>query len=276
MPVSGPTVVRRQLGRRLRNLREKAGKTEREVEDAKLVSRTKLWRIESGKVPVKVPDVRALCWFYGADAETTDALANLAVGTAGQGWWEDYGDVVPDWFKLYVGLEGVATRIQSYDGELVPGPLQTEDYTRAVYRAARPDDSECREEIERHVALRRQRQEALLRRDQPPTLQFVLGAGAVLRQVGGPEVMAAQVEQLRHFNRLDHVEITVIPLEAGAHAAMLGAFSILEFSESDDPDVVYFETQAGARYLEKYSEIQEYRRIFELIHRQAVPIEEYP
>src|SRR6266511_2977723 len=58
MPLQGPTVVRRQLGRRLRRLREAAGKTERDLEEANLVSRAKLWRIESGRTPVKVPDVR--------------------------------------------------------------------------------------------------------------------------------------------------------------------------------------------------------------------------
>jgi transcriptional regulator with XRE-family HTH domain len=87
MPISGSTVVRRQLGRRLRSLREAVGKTDRDIEEASLASRAKLWRIESGKVPVKIADVRALCWLYGADQPTTDALANLAVGTTVQGWW---------------------------------------------------------------------------------------------------------------------------------------------------------------------------------------------
>src|SRR5215813_1406259 len=125
MPIQGSTVVRRQLGRRLRRLREAAGKTERDVEEANLASRAKLWRIETGKTPVKVADVRALCWLYGADTATTDALAGLAIGTAAQGWWEDYGDAVSDWFGLYVGLEAAATEIRLYDPELVHGLLQT-------------------------------------------------------------------------------------------------------------------------------------------------------
>ncbi|TMM41862.1 MAG: helix-turn-helix domain-containing protein [Actinobacteria bacterium] len=78
MPTPGSTVVRRQLGVRLRRLRNAAGKTERDVEEASLASRTKLWKIETGKAPVKVADVRALCWLYGADMATTDALAKLA------------------------------------------------------------------------------------------------------------------------------------------------------------------------------------------------------
>src|SRR5262245_10721141 len=109
MPISGSTVVRRQLGRQLRRLREAAGKTDRDIEEANLASRAKLWRIESGKTPVKVADVRALCWLYGADERTTNRLAELAVGTSSQGWLEDYHDVLPSWFSLYLGLEATAT-----------------------------------------------------------------------------------------------------------------------------------------------------------------------
>lgn len=273
MPVSGPTVVRRQLGRRLRKLREGAGKLEREVEEARLISRTKLWRIESGKVPVKVPDVRALCWFYGADAELTDALANMAIGSSEQGWWEEYGDVVPAWFGLYVELESAAEQIRAYDPELVPGLLQTADYARAVYRAGQPDHDD--QAIQRHVDLRLERQQTVFNLDPPPRLHAVLGAGTLARQVGGSEVMTAQLQRLRELARLDHVEITVVPWEAGAHAAMLGAFVLLDFADAEDPSVIYLEAQVGARYLEKPGELAEYRRVFDLIDKQAIPIEEY-
>src|SRR5437016_13138803 len=133
MPIQGSTVIRRQLGRRLRKLRETAGKTERDVEEARLASRTKLWRIEAGKVGVRIADVRTLCWLYGADQQTTDALAALAAGTSTQGWWEDYGDVLADWFGLYVGLEAAATEVRMYDPELVPGLLQTAAYIRTLF-----------------------------------------------------------------------------------------------------------------------------------------------
>lgn len=274
MPVSGPTVVRRQLGRRLRKLREDAHKTELEVEEAKLVSRTKLWRIESGKTAVKVPDVRALCWFYGVSAEHTDALATMAIGTADQGWWEEYGDVVPGWFQLYVSLEGAASLIRCYDGELVPGLLQTEEYARAIYRASRPDDD--RRAIERQVALRLERQDTLFRREPPPKIVAVLGAGVLHRQVGGGSVMAVQVDRLRQLDKLDHVEIKVLTWESGAHAAMVGAFQILNFPDPEDPDVVYLEAQVGGRYLEKATELDTYRWMFDTVNRQAAPIEECP
>ncbi len=117
MPITGPTVVRRQLGRRLRRLRDAAGKTERDVQDYKLASRAKLWRIEAGKTPVKKADVRALCHFYGADEATTEALVTLSEGTDAEGWSETR----PDWFSLYLGLETSATEIRAFDPELFHG-----------------------------------------------------------------------------------------------------------------------------------------------------------
>lgn len=272
MPVTGQRVVRRALGRRLTRLRVASGKSRREVAEARLgISEPTLHRIETGKTPVTAANVRALCWLYGADASITDALAELAVGTSQQEWW-DASPVIPDWFKLYVGLEASASRIHSYDGEVVPGELQTEQYARAVFGAEQPTGNEA---ADRHIKLRMQRQRALFSRTPAPHLVTVLGAGALTRPVGGEAVLAAQVEHLRQLARRDSVDIRVLPWTVGAHAAMAGAFRILDFDDPDDPDVVYLESHVGAHYLEEPAEVEEYRRIFELVSKDAVSIEEF-
>ncbi len=269
MPVTGQRVVRRALGRRLTRLRLASGKSRREVAEAQLgISEPTLHRIETGKVPVTGANVRALCWLYGADQAITDALAELAVGTSHQEWW-DASPVIPDWFKLYLGLEVSASRICGYDGDVVPGELQTVEYARAVLAAGQPSD----EDADRHVALRAQRQRALFERQPPPRLTVVLGEGALTRPVGGPAVLAAQVARLRELARRDHVEIAVLPWSVGAHAAMAGAFRILDFDDPDDPDVVYLEPHIGALYLEEPAEVEVYRRVFQMISKDAVPIE---
>jgi transcriptional regulator with XRE-family HTH domain len=273
MPLQGPTVVRRQLGRRLRRLREAAGKTERDLEEANLLSRAKLWRIETGRTPVKVPDVRALCWLYGADETTTDALSALAVGTNGPGWQEDYGDALPFWLSLYLGLEAAATHLYTYGAELVHGLLQTPAYVRAVCEANSSNGDEGA--IQRLIKLRQERQHVLTTRVPPLRLTAILSAGVLLRQVGGAEVMAEQVQRLRDLNRFDHVEIRVLPWTIGAHAAMVSPFTILDFDDIDDPAVVYIESQTGARYLEKSEELAEYRRVFGLVKARSLTIEEY-
>ncbi|MEV6932014.1 helix-turn-helix transcriptional regulator [Dactylosporangium sp. NPDC051485] len=272
MPVTGQRVVRRALGRRLTRLRAATGKSRREVAEAKLgISEPTLHRIETGKVPVTVANVRALCWLYGIDESITDALSELALGTSQEEWW-DANPVIPDWFKLYVGLEASARRICTYEGEVVPGELQTEQYARAVYGAEQAVDDDA---ADRHVKLRLQRQAALAARDPRPHLTTVLGEGVLTRQVGGPATLAAQIEHLREAATQDRVDILVLPWTAGAHAAMAGAFRIMDFEDPEDPDVVYLESHIGALYLEEEAEVAEYRRIFALICEAAVPIADF-
>jgi transcriptional regulator with XRE-family HTH domain len=272
VPVTGQRVARRTLGRRLTRLRGASGKSRREVAEAKLgISEPTLHRIETGKVPVTAANVRALCWLYGVEQSITDALAELALGTSQAEWW-DASPVIPDWFKLYVGLEASANRICTYDGEIVPGELQTEQYALAVFGAERPADDEA---AQRHVTLRMQRQKALFSRNPPPRMTTVLGEGVLTRPVGGKAVLEAQFDHLLRTAQRGHVEIMVLRWSAGAHAAMAGAFRILDFDEPDDPDMVYLESHVGALYLEEPYEVAEYRRIFTLIRAAAVPLAKY-
>ena len=273
MRVTGSTVVRRQLGRRLRRLREDAGKSVADIEATKLLSSAKLWRIENGKAAVKIADVWALCRLYRADEQTTDALSALAAGSAASGWWENYGDLMNTGFGLYVGLEAAAAELRTYEAEFVPGLFQTADYTREVCRVETPDWSE--DAVDRQVAMRQERQHAVLGRIPTSRITAVLNAAVLARVVGDGQVMAAQEYQLRDLAELDQVEIRVLPWEAGAHAAMSGAFVLLDFDDPDDPSVVYFDAHASAGYLEQPAQVDEYRRIFKLIYNQAVPLGEY-
>jgi transcriptional regulator with XRE-family HTH domain len=272
MPVTGQRVVRRALGRRLTRLRAATGKSRREVAEAKLgISEPTLHRIETGKGPVTVANVRALCWLYGADASITDALAELALGTSQEEWW-DANPVIPDWFKLYVGLEASAIRIHSYDGEVVPGELQTEQYARALFAAEQATDPET---ADRQVKLRLQRQQTLFGRRPAPEVVTVIGEGALTRPVGGEAVLKAQLEHLRLMADHEQVQIKVLPFSVGAHAAMAGAFRILDFEDPEDPDIVYLEPHVGAIYLEERAEVEEYRRIFALVIAAAIPVQDY-
>jgi transcriptional regulator with XRE-family HTH domain len=272
MPITGQRVVRRTLGRRLTRIRVASGKSRREVAEAKLgISEPTLHRIETGKVPVTAANVRALCWLYGVDQSITNALAELALGTSQEEWW-DTNPVIPDWFKLYVGLEASANQICTYYGEVVPGELQTEQYALAVFAAEQQADDEA---AQRHVKLRMQRQKTLFARTPAPRLVTVLGEDVLTRPVGGKDILDAQIEHLRRTAKSDSVEIRVLPFSVGAHAAMAGAFRILDFDDPDDPDTVYLESHVGALYLEETHEVDEYRRIFQLVHGAAVPLDTF-
>jgi len=245
-----------------------------DVVEERIASKAKLSRIENGKQAVTVADVRTLCWFYGADQELTDQLAELSKETAQRGWWEAHGDAIPTWFHTYVERESAAVEAWTYQTGLVPGLLQTPDYHRSVFEAEAgmllPSDT-----AERQVQLRVERQRAALDRATPLEVVSVLDEAVLAREVGGPEVMAEQRKQLLELNRRPNIRINVLPFSAGAHPALKGAFTVLGFDSSDDPALVYLETRAGSRYIEDPSMLLSYREDFARVRAQSVPIEEY-
>lgn len=275
MTVTGTTVVRRQLGRRLRRLREQAGKTTADVEAAKLASTVKLWRIETGKVPVKIADVRALCWLYGADPASTDALATLAEGTVGQDWWgKGAGGQHIAGFDLYLGLESAAAGISLYQPEVVHGLFQTEEYARAVEWGTLLDPTE--EDVEHHVRTRLTRQQVLFGRPVPPRIRAVFSEWALTRPVGPPQVSARQRDHLHDVADRDGIDIAVLAAATGPHPGFRGEFALMDFDDPDDPSVVYIETDAGAALVERRDGVARQRRIFERLQELSVPIEEFP
>jgi transcriptional regulator with XRE-family HTH domain len=272
--MTGTTVVRRQLGRRLRRLREQAGKTTLDVEAAKLASTVKLWRIETGKISVKIADVRALCWLYDADAATTDALTVLAEGTTGQDWWERGWDAAHlAGFDLYLGLESAASQLSLYQPELVHGLFQTEEYARAVQWGTLLESTA--EDVERTVRTRLTRQEMIFGRSAPPRIDAVLSEWALTRPAGSAEVMARQRAHLLELAGQDGVEIGVLPAAAGPHPGHRGEFALLDFDDPDDPAVVYTETEAGATFIERPEGVARQRRIFARLQELSIPIREF-
>lgn len=276
MTTVGPTVVRRQLGRRLRQLRDVSGMSvDQVVAERHLgISRAKLFKLEAGKHAVKPQDIAVLCARYGVSAKVTSTLQALALATQDASWWHVYGeDAVPEWFSLFMDLEPVATMIRQYEAEYVPGLLQTRDYAWAIYRAAQPDAEDA--EIERRVTIRMERQK-IFNRARPPQLHTVLNEAVLLRTIGDSEVMAAQLAALRTAAQRPEIAIDVLALRAGAHAAMNGSFAILDFpNPREDPSMAYVETAISAAYLQKPAEIARYDTIFTQIMTGTTPLLEY-
>ena len=269
---AGSTVVRRQLGRKLRRLRETANKTHEDVAAAHIASPTTMWRIETGKVAVKPGVIWALAHLYEASPDETDVLVSLAAGTREEGWWEDYGGAVPEWVGLYAGLEAACTTLYDYQCELIHGLLQTEDYARAVTRS-NPSLSE--EVVEQRVAFRMGRQHAVFNRSDPGRVVSVMTAGVLRLVVGSREVMEAQIAHLLALTQGGGVEVRVLTETDGVHSAMRGPFTIMDFDDPDDPSLVYVETLVGSRYMERPEHVAEFRGAFRHIQAQAVSLEEY-
>jgi hypothetical protein len=261
--------VRKALGRRLKELRVAARKTHADVADVGSVAKIK--RIEAGDPPIKMPDVRALCFMYGADAATTEQLVEMSLNRE-QNWWEDYTDAMPQWLGKYVALETAACSITTFDPELIHGLLQTPAYHRAIFEA---DAHLLADDVERQVGLRAERQRAAFGRTPPLRVTAVLGEGALVRAVGGAEAIEEQRSHLLKLAAQEHVDVFVLPWSAGAHTAMKGAFTILAMDHPEEPDVVYLETLGGGRYMEKQDLVERYRRNATILKAQSVTIEEY-
>ena len=263
---AGPTVPRRQLGRHLRALRNQAKLTTKLAAQALEWSEPKLWRIETGQTALRSLDVEAMCRVYGASAEVTQGLMVLARETRAVGWWHIRDDVIPDWLDLYLGLEEAASRLQWYDSELVPGLLQTAGYARTVITADQPDLGG--EEVTRRVQARLARQALLIRVTAPLSAEVLLGEAVLRRPVGGPQVMAEQLDRLADAALLPNVTIRVVPLRAGLHRGVLsGPFAILRFpvngdGQESEPPVVYVPGFTGALYLEQPTEIRRYQEVY--------------
>jgi Domain of unknown function (DUF5753)/Helix-turn-helix domain len=265
----GPTVLRMLLGAHLRRLREAAGIT-REMAGWEIrASESKISRMELGRVSFKERDVADLLSLYGVhEREERDALLTLARNANAPGWWHREGDILPNWFQSYLGLESAASLIRTYEVQFVPGLLQTADYARAVISLGHPRAT--REEIERRVGLRMMRQQVLKRED-PPQVWVVIDEGVLRRPIGGLEVMRAQILGLMESSKLPNVRLQVIPFYTGGHAGAGGSFTILRFPDQDLPDVVYIEHLNSALYLDKREDVELYAAAMERLCVEAEP-----
>jgi transcriptional regulator with XRE-family HTH domain len=272
---SPSTVLGRQLGDELRRLREAAGLTTTQAADALDCTKGKISRIENGRVTVRIPDLTAMLLAYRAtDAELRDrlsALARKANRRRRQGWWNQYGSVLADTYRDYIALETMAGTIRTFQAQLVPGLLQTPEYIRAVTVASR--QWQTADEIEQFVRVRLARQERLVG-GSPLRFWAVLSEAVLLQQVGGPEVMAAQLEQLLTVSEQPNVTIQVLPFSRGAHASMFGPYVVLGFPEEAALDVVLADNPTGSMWLEREAEVARYQELFDAARTSALsPVE---
>jgi transcriptional regulator with XRE-family HTH domain len=245
------TVRQRELGKRLRELRNQHGLTVEDVAGRLLCSATKVSRLETGMRRPSLRDVRDLCALYALDEDTSAEFMNLARGAREPGWWTQYADIS---LEPYIGLEAEASAITCYSMYCAPGLLQTEGYARALIKAIDPKSEP--EVCEQRVQVRLRRQQ-LLAQDRRPRLRALLDEAVLHRRVGSAPVMSAQLGKILRAAETDTAEVRVIPFEAGAHATVDSNFVLLEFAESSP--VLYVEGLTGSRSIDRDADIDRYR-----------------
>jgi transcriptional regulator with XRE-family HTH domain len=268
-PEGGPTVGRMMIGSTLRRMRTEKGITRDEAANAIRATAWKIHRLENGQVGFKDRDLVDLLRLYGiTDQQEIDSLLERAREANSPGWWFHYGDVVPPWLRTYMDLESAASLIRTYQGQLVPGLLQTADYARATIAGMLLPRTP--EEVERRVTLKLARQQ-ILTQPAGPRLWAVVDEAAVRRPIGGEQVIREQVERLIDAAGLPSVVLQILPVTVGAHPALAGAFSILRFADLELPDIVYVEHLVNAQYLDKRDDVNPYLHVMDNISMRAAP-----
>ncbi|MGW5421931.1 helix-turn-helix domain-containing protein [Streptomyces sp. NPDC003943] len=267
-PRSAPTVGQVVLGKRLQDLRERAGLKREEAAKILRVAPATIRRMETAEVALKIPYVQLLLKAYGIPDSEAEGFVALAEEANLPGWWQRFHDVLPGWFSMYVSLEGAASLIRAYEPQFVPGLLQTADYARAILRSGAVGGSDA-EEIERHVALRMERQ-SLLTREDAPKFWVIMDETVFRRPVGdGPEVMRAQLDRLLEASELPNVTLQIAEFASGHHPGTYGPFVLFRFAMPELPDMVYSEYLTGAVYLDGRPEVASHLEVMDRMAAQA-------
>ncbi len=264
------TVLGRRLGGELLRMREERDLRQTHAAEALTASAAKVAKIERGQVPLRDPDIRALCHLYGqTDELVIDRLLALAKADRerrkAHGWWNQYPQLAA--MAEYVALEDIATNVRTWQLAVVPGLLQTPDYARAL--AVGNGHWEDPDEIEPFVESRMARQ-ARLNGENPLELWAVMHE-AVLRQfVGGRQVMRGQLGHMLDVGRQSNVKLQVLPHLAGAHPGMNSAFTIVSFAEPGALDVVHVDTTSSTLWLESNTDADRHNVLFDRVTRLSL------
>ncbi|MFD5110924.1 helix-turn-helix domain-containing protein [Streptomyces sp. NPDC058391] len=264
------TVLGRRLGGELLSLRVAAGKKQQEAAEALSATATKVVKMERGWVPMRDPDIKALCQLYGVeDGEVVAGLLRLAKTDRERrkvkGWWNDTPTTATQ--VEYIAMEDAALRIRQWQLALIPGLFQTPEYTRAMGVADMSWDDIDR--IEDVVAARAKRQVRLYG-DEPLRIHAVIWEAALRQLMGGPEVMKRQLAHLCHLSELPNVQIQVLPFHAGAHPCSGGPFNILSFGEDEAVDVVHMDAIGSTIWIENAEESAVFATLFDRAARASM------
>lgn len=260
-----PSALHWLIGVELANFRKRAGR--RATEAAKAIGCTpgKIGHMESGRNQQQPSEVTDLLRFYGADLADIERLTSLASRADRQAWWAYSTDVVPDWLRTFVGLEGLASAVSDYVTFVVPALLQIHDYSLGATVSSgrvRPDQAE------RVVGLRMDRQRRLDSDHDPLHLLALIEESVLDRPVSGPDAMRRQLEHLIAMSDRDNVEIRVLPTSAGWHDGGVGPFTLVDFAQAQS--IAYVEIVNGAIYVQDQDQVSGYTRIVTSLREAAL------
>jgi transcriptional regulator with XRE-family HTH domain len=265
-----PLMLRRRLRTELRTARMHKELTQEQVARAMDWSLSKMNRIEKAKTGISTNDLKALLPLYDiTDEEHTEELLSLAKAARQTPWWQRYSDVAPTTLLELIDYESAASAIRQFEPMYVPGILQTEDYARAVLREAYGGEDFSGERVRALVDLRTRRRELLVSKDAPQFF-FLLDEAVIRRVAGDGAIMRGQLSHLVSLADLPNVTIQVVLFEAGLHPGMSGAFEVVEFDDTPDENVVFFEGPGGDNISDDSGQTKNFLETFMRVTEKAL------
>jgi transcriptional regulator with XRE-family HTH domain len=257
MTRNDPPALHWLVGAELTHYRRQSGLTIAQASEKSGIGRPKIGHMETGKYMQWPDDVANLMTIYGAPQRDIDRMTSLAGSCRGRSWLAPWSHLVPDWFKTFVGLEGLAESEFVFAPMVLPGLLQTEEYAETITEAT---GFVRRDQTERFVSFRLTRAKRL--NDQIPLhLHAVIGEAAFRLNIDNAEVQQAQLRHLLAMAKLPTVTIQVIRPEDGPHAATSGGFYLLDFARAQS--IAYAERVDGAVYVQDPDDVRTYRMVVE-------------
>ncbi|WP_236594601.1 helix-turn-helix domain-containing protein [Saccharothrix sp. 6-C] len=255
-----PPFRRRRLGRKLTRMRTKAKLTLDEAARALYRTKSTLHRIEKGETLLDVHLAKSMMDLYD---QYDPELLDQALRAREPGWWTTYG--IEN--QGYIDVETEAAQVSELALLVIPGLLQTTDYMRALFEAHRL--KRTRRWLENDIRVRQIRQERLTDPDDPLRLHAIIDEAALRKVVGGAETMRAQRQHLLDMAELPSVTIRLLANDRGAHASLVGGFTLLGFEDDESP-VLFIEHMAGAVHIEDEQGLREAKLTFEHLTSQAL------
>jgi len=270
-----PNVRRRRLAAELRRLRERAGFIGEEVARRLEWSTSKVSRLERGQSGVKRTDLRRLLDLYRVEPKRREELLALAEESQPSGRLKAISAGLPEEHAQFLSFEAEAESVRNWEPQIVPGLLQTEDYTRAVLLGWHSMFTEPPSELERRVEARRLRQQ-VLQRDPPLHLSVVMDESVLHRKLGEAPVMRTQLQHIIDASRLPNIRVRILPLKSN-NPVVTGAFSYLKFPQLHDVplnDIVAFEHFTGTDVAEDQDETYKYAVAFRTLEESSLGFDE--
>src|SRR5690349_20739095 len=266
-----PAVARQRVRRALRQARQATPMSQGDVARELGWSLSKMQRIEGGEVGVSLTDLRALLEVYGIadDAEVQRLTADARISRR-QRWLiaPEYRKFLPGPLRQLIQFEAEATAIRAYQPVLIPGVFQTPAVAETVLGWENLAISDHIRRVLFDVRMQR-RARTIDNRNAAP-YELVLDESVIKRHIGGPGVMAEQLESLIEVAELPHVSVRLVPFERSAQSGLAGAFELVSLSDDEDDAVLYLESYDHDRIVHDPAEVLYHRKLFDQIAGAAL------